>query len=105
MRLHESSSGLHRTEVRSNTGKIWLIKTHGHYIPIAHELAHVRLLGERWIMLKVFDNELLTDLTVVHFGMGIFLAKTTRNWPSGNSKWTDTKFRKKERPVCEASPW
>ena len=82
----------------SNAGKIWLIKTHGHYIPIAHELAYVRLLGERWIMLKVFDNELLTDLTVVHFSMGIFLANTTRNWPSGNSKWPDTKFRKEERP-------
>lgn len=56
-------------------------------------------------MLKVFDNELLTDLTVVHFGMGIFLANTTRNRPSGNSKWTDTKFRKKEMPVCEAFQW
>ena len=77
--------GLIEQKFVSNAGKIWLINDAGHYIPIAHEIAHVRLFGERWIMLKVFDNGLLTDLTVVYFSMGIFPAKTTRNWPSGNS--------------------
>jgi hypothetical protein len=63
---------------------------------IAHELAHVRLLGESRILREVFDNELLTDLTVVHFGLGIFLANTPRNWASQNSKWPDTDLIKPE---------
>ena len=63
---------------------------------IAHELAHVRLLGESRIMREVFDNEVLTDLTVVHFGLGIFLANTPRNWASQNSKWPGTKLIKPE---------
>lgn len=63
---------------------------------IAHELAHVRLLGESRIMREVFDNELLTDLTVVHFGLGIFLANTPRNWDSQYTKWPDTDLLKPE---------
>ena len=63
---------------------------------IAHELAHVRLLGESRIMPEVFDNEVLTDLTVVHFGLGIFLANTPRNWESQYSKWPDTDLLKPE---------
>jgi len=63
---------------------------------IAHELAHVRLLGENRIMREVFDNEVLTDLTVVHFGLGIFLANTPRNWESHYSKWPDTDLLKPE---------
>jgi hypothetical protein len=63
---------------------------------IAHELAHVRLLGESRIMSEEFDNELLTDLTVVHFGLGIFLANVPRNWDSQYSKWPDTDLRKPE---------
>jgi hypothetical protein len=57
---------------------------------MAHELAHVRLLGEGRVSPYVFDNELLTDLTVVHFGLGIFLANTPRNWASGNTRWPDS---------------
>jgi len=63
---------------------------------IAHELAHVRLLGESRIMSEIFDNELLTDLTVVHFGLGIFLANTPRNWDSQLSTWPDTELRRPE---------
>jgi hypothetical protein len=47
-------------------------------------------------MREVFDNELLTDLTVVHFGLGIFLANTPRHWDSLYSKWPDTNLRKPE---------
>ena len=61
---------------------------------MAHELAHVRLLGESRIMREVYDNELLTDLTVVHFGLGIFLANTPRNWDSDYSKWPGTNLLK-----------
>ncbi len=63
---------------------------------IAHELAHVRLLGESRIMRDVFDNELLTDLTVVHFGLGIFLANAPRHWDAHYTKWPDTDLKKPE---------
>jgi hypothetical protein len=63
---------------------------------MAHELAHVRLLGESRIMGEVYDNELLTDLTVVFFGLGIFLANTPRNWDSQYTKWPDTDLHKPE---------
>ena len=63
---------------------------------LAHELAHVRLMGENRIGGDAFDNEILTDLTVVHFGLGIFLANTPRNWPSAYGYWPDTHLLKPE---------
>jgi len=63
---------------------------------VAHELAHVRLLGESRVMREEFDNELLTDLTVVHFGLGIFLANTPRNYASHYTKWPGTSLLKPE---------
>jgi hypothetical protein len=63
---------------------------------IAHELAHVRLLGESRILQEAFDNELLTDLAVVHFGLGIFLANIPRHWDSQYSLWPDSNLRKPE---------
>lgn len=63
---------------------------------MAHELAHVRLLGESRIMREAYDNELLTDLTVVYFGLGIFLANTPRVWDSQYTKWPDTDLHKPE---------
>lgn len=63
---------------------------------LAHELAHVRLLGENRIGGDAFDNEILTDLTVVHFGLGIFLANTPRNWPSDFDRWPGTELLKPE---------
>lgn len=63
---------------------------------LAHELAHVRLLGENRIHAHAYDHEILTDLTVVHFGLGIFLANAPRNWPSGYSRWPGTNLFKPE---------
>jgi hypothetical protein len=63
---------------------------------MAHELAHVRLLGESRIMREEFDNELLTDLTTVAFGLGIFLANTPRNWDSDLKKWPDSDLNRPE---------
>lgn len=63
---------------------------------IAHELAHVRLLGESRVMREIYDNELLTDLTVVYFGLGIFLANMPRAWESQYSKWPDSDLIKPE---------
>ena len=63
---------------------------------MAHELAHVRLLGEGRVSPDIFDNELLTDLTVVFHGLGIFLANSPRNWPGQNSFWPGTEIPRPE---------
>lgn len=68
---------------------------------LAHELAHVRLLGERRCRESEFDNELLTDLTVVHFGLGIFLANLPRHWDGDYRQWPGTKLR---RPQYMSAP-
>lgn len=63
---------------------------------MAHELAHLRLLGEGRISPQVFDNELLTDLTVVFHGLGIFLANVPRAWESEFKTWPGTDARRSE---------
>jgi hypothetical protein len=63
---------------------------------MAHELAHARLLGEGRIFDDIFDHELLTDLTVVFHGMGVFLANTPRHWTGDFSYWPGTEFKKPE---------
>lgn len=63
---------------------------------LAHELAHLRLLGEQRVDPEIFDNELLTDLTVVFHGMGIFLANSPRIWRAGITTWPDTGERRSE---------
>lgn len=63
---------------------------------MAHELAHLRLLGERRIRNDVFDNELLTDLTVVFHGLGIFLANAGRSWTPNVQHWPATRAQRPE---------
>jgi hypothetical protein len=63
---------------------------------MAHELAHVRLLGEGRASSEEYDNELLTDLTVVFLGLGLFLANKPRNWDSHYTKWPGTDLNKPE---------
>lgn len=63
---------------------------------MAHEIAHLRLMGERRVTGDEFDNELLTDLTAVFFGFGIFLGNSPRNWESQYSKWPGTELRRPE---------
>lgn len=63
---------------------------------MAHELAHVRLLGENRISPDAPDNELLTDLTTVFFGLGVFLANAPRHWDSDLGYWPGTRLRKPE---------
>jgi hypothetical protein len=62
----------------------------------AHELAHARLLGEHRINSRTFDHELLTDLTAVFLGFGLFLANSSRNWMSQYSRWPGTDLAKPE---------
>jgi len=63
---------------------------------MAHELAHLRLMGEKRVTGNEFDNELLTDLTVVFHGLGIFLGNCPRNWESQESRWPGTDLRRPE---------
>jgi tetratricopeptide (TPR) repeat protein len=58
---------------------------------LAHELAHVHLLGDRRVSREAVDMEPLTDLATVFLGMGVFTANTILNeahWHSGQlSYW------------------
>jgi hypothetical protein len=63
---------------------------------IAHELAHQLLLGEGRIDRDTYDNELLTDLTAVYHGFGIFLANNPRKSTGELSYWPGTRMRKPE---------
>ena len=51
----------------------------------AHELGHVRLLGEKRVTTDTVDHEWLTDLMTVFCGMGIFTANTVLE----HSSWQD----------------
>jgi hypothetical protein len=63
---------------------------------LPHELAHHRLMGEGRVSGREFDNELLTDLTTVVLGLGLFLASSPRNWRSQYFKWKGTDFNRPE---------
>src|SRR5258708_16168780 len=52
---------------------------------IAHELAHIKLLGEER-MSK--NNEPLTDLTTIIFGLGIFGANSAATFQTGKFSWS-----------------
>ncbi len=56
---------------------------------IAHELAHIKLLGEE--RLKK-NNESLTDLTTVIFGLGIFGANSAAKFEKGTFSWSHGKL-------------
>jgi hypothetical protein len=63
---------------------------------MAHELSHQRLLGEGRADPASFDNELLTDLTAVYHGFGVFLANNPRKSTGQLSYWPGTKLRRPE---------
>src|SRR5262245_34096991 len=63
---------------------------------MAHELSHQRLLGEGRLSAGAIDNELLTDLTAVFHGMGIFLANNPRKHVGELSRWPGTNLVKPE---------
>lgn len=52
---------------------------------IAHELGHVRLLGEGRVAASYDDHEPLTDLLTVFLGMGVFTGNSVFSF----SQWTD----------------
>lgn len=59
---------------------------------MAHELSHQRLLGECRIDPDSFDNELLTDLTAVFHGFGVFLANNPRKSTGRLAYWPGTQL-------------
>jgi hypothetical protein len=63
---------------------------------MAHELAHQRLLGEDRADPDAFDNELLTDLTAIYHGFGIFLANNPKKSTGALSCWPGTRLFRPE---------
>lgn len=60
---------------------------------LAHELCHLRLLGEHRIIVDNAEaNEHMTDLASIYFGFGVLIANTCtyqKTWTSGNhSGWS-----------------
>jgi hypothetical protein len=56
---------------------------------IAHELGHARLIGENRLSDDYPDHELLTDLTTIFFGFGVFTANSLFIF----EQWTNTQFQ------------
>ena len=65
-----------------SAGPVTLIAT------IAHELAHVRLLGEKRIDPDRRDGEPLTDLLTVFLGLGIFTANAAHEFAADHRGWS-----------------
>jgi hypothetical protein len=63
---------------------------------MAHELAHQRLLGEGRCSAESYDNELLTDLTAIYHGFGVFLANNPRKSVGKVTHWPGTHLRRPE---------
>jgi hypothetical protein len=63
---------------------------------LAHELAHQRLLGEGRYASDQFDNELVTDLTAIFHGFGVFLANNPRKSTGELGRWPGTKLYRPE---------
>ncbi len=63
---------------------------------LAHELAHQRLLGEHRYSADRYDNELLTDLTAVFHGFGVFLANNPRKSTGELRRWPGTRLHRPE---------
>ena len=86
-------AGSSKTVIRLDTGQIAepmvLVGTMAH-----RACPSLVSLGEKRIQKSIFDNELLTDLTVVFHGLGIFLANGPRAWESQMTTWPSTNVRR-----------
>jgi hypothetical protein len=82
--------GVIHVDQRSHPGPADLVAT------LAHELGHHRLMGEGRLSGSEFDNELLTDLTAMFLGFGVFLANSPRVWTSGYTRWPGSALEKPE---------
>lgn len=59
---------------------------------IAHELAHVRLLGEGRVLADRRDGEPLTDLLTVVLGLGVFTANAAFDFAADNESWRTSRL-------------
>lgn len=55
---------------------------------VAHELGHVRLLGEGRITTARADHERLTDLVTVYFGFGVFTTNAALSYARSSRGWS-----------------
>ncbi len=76
----EKSNGAYQISISSET----LGKPDNLISTMAHELCHLKLLGE--LKLEVND-EMLTDLCTVFFGVGVFNANTAFNFTKDSEMW------------------
>lgn len=90
--LYDQRSG--QTVIHIDTDE--LLNLSGLVGTMAHELSHHRLMGENRVSGEMYDNELLTDLTAVYFGFGVFLGGSPRNWDSMYTTWPGTTLRRPE---------
>jgi len=67
---------------------------------LAHELAHVRLLGERRIDPDRGDQEQLTDLATVFFGLGIFTANAAFDLSQNQLGWQTSQLGYLGEAMC-----
>jgi hypothetical protein len=73
------------------------ILDHDHLVAtIAHELSHHRLAMVGHDPGAAYDDELLTDLTGLFLGFGVFLANSPRVWTSQFTTWPGTDLVKPE---------
>lgn len=94
-RIGQMAGGLCNTDDFGNVS-IWLEESRlqdamSVVSTLAHELAHVHLLADGRLQTDEPDHEHLTDLAVIYFGLGIFLANNIRrdsSWYSGG--WSMT---------------
>jgi hypothetical protein len=88
-KANPSAAGMYFDKLKNGTYTIALqkklLEQPDHLISIiAHELCHVKLLGERKI---IFNDEHLTDLATVTFGFGIFNANSSFNFYTQSDRW------------------
>jgi hypothetical protein len=67
---------------------------------IAHELAHVRLLGERRVSRDRKDHEQLTDLTTIYFGVGVFTANAAFDFSQDQFGWRSSRLGYLGEELC-----
>jgi len=90
--LYEEQAG--RTVIHINTTEMHDLT--GLVATLAHELSHMRLIGEGRVTGDEYDNELLTDLTAVFHGFGIFMGSSPRDWVADYSSWPGSTLKRPE---------
>ncbi|WP_431211739.1 hypothetical protein ACQ86N_38985 [Puia sp. P3] len=72
-------------------GRKWLDEPENMVAVLAHEIAHIKLLGDGRME---ENNEQITDLTTIFFGLGIFNANAAFQWFADNKRfgWSESGY-------------